>query len=198
MTGLRDGTPAEAGLSARRLDRVRDLAARWVKDGIHPAIVALVARHGVIALHEAYGKLGPEPDAPALPRDALWPLASLVKPITATALMMLVEDGRVGLTRPVSEYLPEFAGAEKDTVYVHHLLTHTSGIEGPFPISDEFTRMFTDPIESAPRDPSLMRLLGSSGDIAFDAWAVGGDGGAYVVVDLAGDVALEASDGLAF
>ena len=58
MVGLRDGTPEEAGLSARRLDHARDLAAEWVADGMHPAISVLVARRGVIALHEAFGKLG--------------------------------------------------------------------------------------------------------------------------------------------
>ena len=46
-TGLREGTAAEAGLSKRQLDHVSDLAAEWVKDGIHPALVVLVARHGV-------------------------------------------------------------------------------------------------------------------------------------------------------
>ena len=143
MPGLREGTAGEAGLSAQRLDHVRDLAKGWVKEGIHSAVVVLVARHGVIALHDAFGSLGPERDDPPLPRDALFPLASLVKPITATALMMLVEEGRVGLTRPVYEYLPEFAGRDKEGVYVHHLLTHTSGIEGPMPLSDEWVAAFT-------------------------------------------------------
>ena len=91
MAGLRDGSAAEAGMSARQLDCVRDLAGGWVKDAIHPALVVLVARRGVIALHEAFGRLGPEPEAPALPLDALFPLASLGKPVAATALMMLVE-----------------------------------------------------------------------------------------------------------
>jgi serine-type D-Ala-D-Ala carboxypeptidase len=164
VTELRDGTAAEAGLSARHLDHVRDLAAGWVKDGIHPALAVCVARRGVVALHEAFGRLGPEPDAPALARDALWPLASLVKPITATALMTLVEDGRVGLTRAVREYVPEFAGGDKDGVCVHHLLTHTSGIEGPILGTDEFATAFTAPTEGPARDASLHpvveRLLG--------------------------------------
>lgn len=53
---------------------------------------------------------------------------SLTKPITATAAMLLVEDGLLGLQRPVSEYLPEFSGEGKQAVMVHHLLTHTSGL----------------------------------------------------------------------
>src|SRR5262249_30260772 len=55
-------------------------------------------------------------------------IASLTKPITATAAMCLVDDGRLGLNRPVAEYIPEFIGEGKQAVMVHHLLTHTSGL----------------------------------------------------------------------
>src|SRR5947207_726019 len=162
--GLREGSAAEAGMSAQQLDCVRDLAAGWVKDGIHPALVVLVARRGVIALHEAFGRLGPEPEAATLPRDALFPLASLGKPVAATALMMLVAEGRVGLTRAVRGYIPEFAGSGKDGVCVHHLLTHTSGIEGPLIGTEEFLTSVTAPAEGSAGDPSLHpvvdRLLG--------------------------------------
>ena len=79
MTGLRDGTPEEAGLSASRLACASELAASFVEHGDHPALVVLVARHGVVALHEAFGKLGPEPDDRPLPRDALFRLASIGK-----------------------------------------------------------------------------------------------------------------------
>jgi CubicO group peptidase (beta-lactamase class C family) len=107
---------------------VARLADEWVRDGIHPALVVLVARRGVIVLHEAYGRFGPGPDSPALVCDAISPVASLTKPITATALMQLVEQGVVGLNRPVQDYVPEFVGAGKEQVMVHHLLTHTSGL----------------------------------------------------------------------
>jgi CubicO group peptidase (beta-lactamase class C family) len=154
MTGLREGTPEEAGLSSRHLAHACDLAREWVKDGTHPAAVIVVARRGVIALHEAIGQLGPEPDDPAITRDALFPLASLGKPITAAALMMLVEDGRVGLTRPVCEYLPEFSDDGRDAVYVHHLLTHTSGIAGPQPGDTDIVEEIIRRLERPPRDPT--------------------------------------------
>jgi CubicO group peptidase (beta-lactamase class C family) len=70
----------------------------------------------------------PNSDSPPLPRDAIFPLQSLTKPITATAAMMLVEDGLLGLNRPVAEHVPEFTGEGKHAVMVHHLLTHTSGL----------------------------------------------------------------------
>ncbi|HET6793906.1 MAG TPA: serine hydrolase domain-containing protein [Acidimicrobiales bacterium] len=126
--GLRHGSPAEAGLSAGHLDRARELAAGWVEDGTHPALEVLVARHGVIALHEAFGRHGPGPDAREFKCGDLTPTASMIKPVTAAALMCLVEDGMVGLTRPVRQYIPEFSGEGRDAVCVHHLLTHTSGL----------------------------------------------------------------------
>ena len=58
---LRPGTPREAGMSAEPVGRIVDLAAGWVAEGITPALVVLVARRGVIVLHEAFGRLGPEP-----------------------------------------------------------------------------------------------------------------------------------------
>jgi CubicO group peptidase (beta-lactamase class C family) len=88
----------------------------------------LVARRSVVVLREEYGRVGPQPDAPPLLLDAVYPLASATKPITATCAMCLVEDGLLGLNRPVQEYVPEFTGDRKDALMVHHLLTHTSGI----------------------------------------------------------------------
>ena len=63
---LRTGTPEEAGMSSRRIQHVRELAARWVEDGTTPSLVILAARRGKVVLHEAYGVLGPESDSPSL------------------------------------------------------------------------------------------------------------------------------------
>jgi CubicO group peptidase (beta-lactamase class C family) len=105
-----------------------NLAEGWVAQDITPALVILVARRGVIVIHEAFGRLTPEPDSPPLKLDTIYPIASISKPITATGVMILVEDGLLGLNRPVSWYIPEFVGEGKDAVMVHHLLTHTSGL----------------------------------------------------------------------
>jgi CubicO group peptidase (beta-lactamase class C family) len=126
---LRYGDPEEAGMSGARIHRLTELAERWVTDGVTPTLVLLVARKGVIVLHEAFGKLGPESDASPLQRDSIFQLQSLSKPITATLIMQLVDDGLLGLNRPVQEYIPEFTGPGKDAVMVHHLLTHTSGLD---------------------------------------------------------------------
>jgi CubicO group peptidase (beta-lactamase class C family) len=128
MTTLRPGAPEEAGMSPERIDNLRRLCASWIEDGTHLSLVALVARHGVIVLNEAWGRHGPEADAPPLRTDAIFPLASMSKVIAATCAMRLVEDGLLGLNRPVQEYIPEFQGEGKQHVLVHHLLTHTSGL----------------------------------------------------------------------
>jgi CubicO group peptidase (beta-lactamase class C family) len=96
--------------------------------GITSALVILVARRGVVVLHEAFGRFTPDEASPPLARDTVYPLSSITKPITATAIMILVEDGLLGLNRPVSDYIPEFKGDGKHAVLVHHLLTHTSGL----------------------------------------------------------------------
>ena len=70
----------------------------------------------------------PRPGQPKQSVDGLFFLASVTKPIFATALMQLVEDGTLSLERPIADWLPEFTGGGKDDVTIAHLLTHTSGV----------------------------------------------------------------------
>jgi len=103
-----------------------------VAAGRTPSLAVFAARRGTVLLHEAFGQQRPGPDAPPLRRDAALPISSVTKPITATLLMLLVEDGDVAVGRPVREYLPELgpeAADPFDEVLVHHLLNHTSGYD---------------------------------------------------------------------
>lgn len=129
MTELRYGTSAEAGMLPEQVERARAVAERLVKEGETPSLIVLAARRGVIFLHEAFGALRPGDDASPLERDSIFPLSSLTKPITATLVLGLVEDGLIGLNRPAVEYLPELCGEGTGEILVHHLLTHTSGFE---------------------------------------------------------------------
>jgi len=88
----------------------------------------LVARHGQIVFYENVGRRQTEADSPLVALDSIFPVASITKLFTATAVMLLVEDGEVGLNRRVREYIPEFSGEGKEAVLVRHLLSHTSGI----------------------------------------------------------------------
>jgi CubicO group peptidase (beta-lactamase class C family) len=128
MIQLRSGTAEEAGVSPERLKRVFELCQGWVADGSTPALIVLAARRGIIFMHEAWGQLSPEPDSLLVLRDSLFGVASVSKPVTATAVMMLVERGKIGLHRPIQQYLPEFKGEGCEKIQVRHLLTHTSGL----------------------------------------------------------------------
>jgi CubicO group peptidase (beta-lactamase class C family) len=122
---LRIGSPEEAGLLPERIELARTRCAEWVKNGETPTLCVCVARRGVIALHEAWGVQ--TPGGPPLQLDSVFPVASVTKPVTATLVLQLVEDGLLGLNRPVRDYLPELSGEGSDEILVHHLLTHTSG-----------------------------------------------------------------------
>lgn len=125
---LRQGTPEEAGMSSPRIRRMERLVEGWAERNVSQAFGIVVARRGIVVSHRAYGKAAPESDASPLAADTLFPLASITKPITATAAMILVEQGRLCLSFPVSYYIPEFVGEGKHHVKVHHLMTHTSGL----------------------------------------------------------------------
>ena len=137
---LKPGTPAQAGLSATRLDRAAKLLEEETASGRITAAALLVARNGVVAMKKGFGKMSPKPGAAATPPDAVFLLASITKPVTAVALMLLVERGQVALSDPVWRYLPEFKTPPRDQIRVRDLLTHTSGMPDMLPENTELRR----------------------------------------------------------
>ena len=127
MTRMREGTPEEAGFDGDRFELIRQRGAEWAAQSNTQGLGLLVARNGVICLEEAWGDLTGEPDSPPMATDSIFMLASLSKPITATAAMILVEEGLLGLTRPLNFYIPELRGEGAEEVLVQHLFTHTAG-----------------------------------------------------------------------
>lgn len=127
---LRAGTPIEAGVSLSTVELITKRGQQWIDDGTHSALILLAARKGVIFLHEAFGQRSPDDEPGSLPLDTIFPLASISKVLTVAAAMTLVEDGLLGMNRPVQEYIPEFQGKNKEKVMVHQLMTHTAGIDG--------------------------------------------------------------------
>lgn len=126
---LRDGRPEEVGMDPARLQHARELARNWVAKGEVPSLQVVAARRGVIVLNEAFGVLRPGADAPPLERNSIFPIMSATKPITAAAVMCLVDDGLLGLNRPFVDYLPELDHPAVEEVLVADLLTHTSGYD---------------------------------------------------------------------
>src|SRR2546425_4809922 len=104
--------------------------AAGIRGGVFPGAVVVVGTRDSILLARGYGHFtwSPRSTVPS-PDSTLYDLASLTKVVATTpAIMLLVEGGQVGLDRAVHDYLPEFAGAEKDAVTVRNLLAHNSGL----------------------------------------------------------------------
>jgi CubicO group peptidase (beta-lactamase class C family) len=144
---LPKSAPEEVGLSADRLKRVHALVQRYIDKGEIAGAISLVARRGRIAHFEAQGVMNLETRKPMQP-DAIFRLASMTKPVTSLAVMMLHEEGHFLLDDPVSKFLPEFknpkvaianspnerheggfrlVAAERE-ITIRHLLTHTAGL----------------------------------------------------------------------
>jgi len=99
--------PEAVGLSGQRLAVIDSVLRQHIKDGTLFNAVALVARDGKLVHAKAYGTLDAKGSTP-MPMDALFRMASSSKPVTAVAVLMLVEEGKIRLTDPVSRFIPEF------------------------------------------------------------------------------------------
>jgi CubicO group peptidase (beta-lactamase class C family) len=106
------GKAEDVGLSTERLKRIGEAVQRHIAAGNVAGAVTLVARRGKIAHFEAHGVMDVETKKP-MARDNLFRLASMSKPITGVAVMMLVEEGKIRLNDPVSRFIPEFAHLNK-------------------------------------------------------------------------------------
>ena len=129
---LREGKPEDVGMDPVRIRRLHELVGSWVENGDTPSVAVLVARRGVIVLHDAFGVRRYGDPTPTLKPDSIFPISSCSKSITAAAVMCLVEDGLIGLNRPFIDYIPELdvPGVQwLEEVRVADLLCHTSGID---------------------------------------------------------------------
>jgi len=137
------GKPEETGMSGERLRRVHEAIQRHMDAGSIAGAVTLVSRRGKIAHFEAHGLMDLESKKP-MATDTIFRLASMSKPVTGVAVMMLVEEGRLRLNDPVSKFIPQLkemkvavargaapqfyvVPAERE-ITIRDLLTHTSGL----------------------------------------------------------------------
>ncbi len=97
----------DVGFSTERLQRVQEAVARHIEAKDVSGAVTLVARRGKIVEFAAQGLADIESKKPMV-KDSIFRLASMSKPITAVAVMMMVEEGRIRLTDRVSAFIPEF------------------------------------------------------------------------------------------
>src|SRR5580704_15461905 len=99
--------PEEIGLSSERLQRIHEAVARHIDAHDISGAVTVVARKGRLAHFEAHGLMDVDSNK-AMSKDSMFWIASMSKPITGVAILMLMEEGKVRLTDPVSKFIPEF------------------------------------------------------------------------------------------
>jgi CubicO group peptidase (beta-lactamase class C family) len=137
--------PSETlGFIPERLGQLTTIMTRQVEEKKAPGVSMLIARHGRIAYRQSVGAL--TPGGPAMSDDAIFRIYSMTKPIVSVAAMMLVEEGRLLITDPVSKYIPAFANVKvgvvngdkldlaplKRPITVQDLMRHTSGLTYSF------------------------------------------------------------------
>lgn len=143
--------PESAGFSPPRLARIDTILQGYVDRKEVPGVVALIARHGKVVYHKSFGHRDVESGRP-MSTDVIFRIASMTKPITSVAAMILWEEGRFQLRAPVSKFLPEFADLKvavpvqpgeyvrgpyktvqsTEPITILHLLTHTAGLPNPY------------------------------------------------------------------
>ncbi|HTQ55000.1 MAG TPA: serine hydrolase domain-containing protein [Bryobacteraceae bacterium] len=127
--------PEDVGLSSTRLDRLRQKMQADVEGHRIPGAVLLIARHGRIGSLLSVGFQDRKAQT-AMKADAIFRIASMSKPITTVAAMILAEEGKLDVGAPLAQYLPEFkemtVGVErapaKRAITVQDLMRHTSGL----------------------------------------------------------------------
>ena len=132
--------PETLGFSAERLNRIRTTMEADIARGQLPGAVIAVARRGQLAYYEAFGHLDGARTRP-MPLDAIFPIASMTKPLTGVALLTLLEEGRLSIGDPVARFFPQLGdrrvavdGNPENTVPAARPITlmdlarHTSGI----------------------------------------------------------------------
>jgi CubicO group peptidase (beta-lactamase class C family) len=155
---LSESSAQSVGMSEERLARIDNMLRQSIEKNQIPGAVALIARNGKIVYYKSFGMAENETKR-NLKRDDIFRIASQSKAITATAVMMLWEEGKFSLDDPISKYIPEFKNAQIldslnkiDTTYftspakkeitIRQLLTHTSGIGYGIIDNDQFSKIY--------------------------------------------------------
>ena len=144
--GIATASPESVGMSSTRLQAMKSALQTEIDQGKFPGAIVMIARNGKLVFSEVLGQLDKTTGKP-LSKDAIFRIYSMTKPLASVAAMMLVEDGKIQLTDPISKFLPEFTKmgvsvAQTDTsgsttysvvpavkaITVQDLLRHTSGL----------------------------------------------------------------------
>ena len=131
MCSKKESCPAESkwGINPAAFPKIDTLCQGMVDEGYTPGAVLIIGQGDKILYQKVYGNRFTDRGVEPMTLDTLFDLASITKPTcTASAIMFLVQDGRISLDDPVTKYVPEFRGKDKDDITIRHLLTHISGL----------------------------------------------------------------------
>ena len=155
---LPQAKPAAVSVSQTRLAQMDNVIADAIGKRQLPGAVVLVARNGKVVWRKAYGNRAVEPSREAMTTDTIFDAASLTKVVaTATSIMILVERGKVRLSDPLSNYIPEIKGEGRERITIELLLTHRSGYQPDFDLRERWTsydeaikRLIKEPLRNPP------------------------------------------------
>ena len=134
--------PEKVGMSGDRLNRIKSVMQEYIDENKLPGLITMVARRGKVVHFEKYGLM--DADKP-MQLNTIFRIASMTKPVTSVAIMMLYEEGYFQLNDPVANYIPEFkdvkvfSSVDKNGIHavdqikpmtIRDLLIHTSGLTG--------------------------------------------------------------------
>ena len=156
--------PEKVGLSSDRLDKLTSYFKAEVDSARMPGAVIAISRKGQLAYFETVGYRDPATKAP-MPRDAIFSIASMTKPMVSVAIMMLHEEGKLALSDPVGKFLPPLANRQVGVVKtdssgkatietvaavrqptVQDLLRHTAGFASGSSGTTEIHKLWPPPL----------------------------------------------------
>lgn len=120
---LHSGTLDEAGIKPGTVEKLRAVFKEWNETSGKPFTV-LLARHGVIFMHEGFSQDGSAND------ESVYPMASITKNVSGLLFGRFIDQGLISVTDPVGKFLPDFAIEGSKMLTLKNCLSHTSGLEG--------------------------------------------------------------------
>jgi CubicO group peptidase (beta-lactamase class C family) len=134
---------APALFDAERFAHLKSVITDDIAAGKYYGAVIAVARGGRVGLHDAIGHADSAGKKP-LQLNSVFSIFSVTKAITSVLVLRAIELGRFALTTPISELIPEFSGASREEIRIHHLLSHMSGLPIVFSIRPD---MYIDKLD---------------------------------------------------
>ena len=160
---LSRGKPSEVGMDEAVLKACVQVLQQAVDQDALRSAVLLVARNGKVVFHEAVGWKDKAKGLP-IAKDAMFRMASNTKPVIATGISILVEEGKLGYQHNVRRYISSFDNYRSGAITIHHLLTHTSGLR----ISPIFFSPLIQKSPEHPDAPSLRLEVERFGEVGAD------------------------------